>query len=163
MLTSAVMIWLRINGDAPSVRRRRGVRAVCVARGEDAARRLVPDAATLCNALEDASSLLRASERAFVRTKLWETARSLSNLRHEEGSRRRLFKTAERSLTEFEEEEALWGKISMVQNNVCILSASIFYLADKKREWPFFCAHYFNMLSLVNQRPNKLLSNQQST
>ena len=93
------MIWLRINGDAPSVRRRRGVRAVCVARGEDAARRLVPDAATLCNALEDASSLLRASERAFVRTKLWETARSVSDLRHEEGSRRRLLETAERSLT----------------------------------------------------------------
>ena len=105
MLTSTVMIWLRINGDAPSVRRRRGVRAVCVGRGKDAARCLVPDAATLCNALEDASLLLRASERAFVRTKLWETARSVSDLRHKEGSRRRLLETAKRSLTEFEEEE----------------------------------------------------------
>ena len=62
-------------------------------------------AATLCDALEDASSSLHACERAFVRTKLWETVRSLSNLRHEEGSRRRLLETAERSLTEFEEEE----------------------------------------------------------
>ena len=85
--------------------------AVCDACGKDAARRNVPDAATLCDALEDASSSLRVCERAIVRTKLWDTARSLSNLRHEEGSRRRLLETAERSLTEFEEEEeALWGK-----------------------------------------------------
>ena len=83
---------------------------VCNAYNMDAALRNVLDAATLCNALEDASLSLRACERAFVQTKLWETARSLSNLRHEEGSRRRLLETAERSLTEFEEEEALWGK-----------------------------------------------------
>ena len=61
--------------------------AVCDARGKDAARRLVLDGTTLCNALEDAPLLLRACKCAFVQTKLWETARSVSDLRHEEGSR----------------------------------------------------------------------------
>ena len=60
--------------------------------------------------------LLCACGRAFVQMKLWQTARLVSDLRHKEGSHQRLLETAERLLTEFEEDEEVtfddWERVA---------------------------------------------------